>query len=236
MLKIYTCVFFSKYYLEEAKICIKSLRTNGKYSGVIYVFTDLDGVDIDGAKIIKTTCDSIANSSAFRLNVFKYLEFEPNDIILYLDTDIVTLKPVPNFEQLDDKVNVYGYDGTFGFNNRKQNGISFAGYLTNDQYVLEQNAFCAGILLFRPTQKIKDLFAETIILHAENVNKGKINSCWEQPSLCLILAKNDMFNITLNEIVMEERTHKKISDKNIFNHFCGMRGHTRYELMKKYLN
>lgn len=235
MLKIYMCVFFSQDYVKEAKLCIESLRTHGKYAGEIYLFTDLEDIKIEGVTIIKADCDSIANSSAFRLDVFNYIEFKEDDIVLYLDTDIMILKPLPDFSWIDDKVNVYGYNGTFGYRKRKQKEESFAGYLTTDREIVEQDAFCAGILLFRPTEYIRKLFADTLSLHRQNVKVGKINNCWEQPSLCFILAKNHMFSLNLNAFVHEERMNANVKDSVIFNHFCGMRGHQRNVQMRKYL-
>ena len=50
MLKIYLCAFLKKEYLEEAKICIQSIRKHGLFTGKIYLFTDLD-VYIDNVVI-----------------------------------------------------------------------------------------------------------------------------------------------------------------------------------------
>ena len=52
MLKVYLCAFKNKIYIEEAKICIESLLINRRFTGPIYLFTDID-VSINGVKIIK---------------------------------------------------------------------------------------------------------------------------------------------------------------------------------------
>jgi len=49
------------------------------------------------------------------------------------------------------------------------------------------------------------------------------------------LIEQDMYDISLNESVYEERTRGAIHDAHTFNHFCGSRGNTRYMHMKQYL-
>jgi hypothetical protein len=67
------------------------------------------------------------------------------------------------------------------------------------------------------------------------IDKNKINGCWEQPALCFTLIETDMYNISLNNLVYEERTKTKPSNSAVFNHFCGLRGPIRYTNMKKYI-
>jgi hypothetical protein len=84
-------------------------------------------------------------------------------------------------------------------------------------------------------EKVKNVFDETYKLYLELISKNKINDCWEQPALCFTLIQKDMCEISLTNYVYEERTHGKIADSHIFNHFCGMRGSSRYVGMKKYI-
>ena len=44
-----------------------------------------------------------------------------------------------------------------------------------------------------------------------------------------------MYDISLNDFVYEERDRAMIKDSHIFNHFCGLRGYSRYINMKKYV-
>jgi lipopolysaccharide biosynthesis glycosyltransferase len=229
MLKIYTCAFRNQCYLEEAKVCIESLRTNGQFQGPIYLLTDME-VTIPNVEVIKTNCTSVELSAAYRIKVFDYIkEYDSNDIFLYLDTDIVTLKPLPSFNDIDDKVNVYGYSW------RKQAEHSFSGFLTNDPHFTEKNATSSGVLLFRPSLKVKKIFDEIYELYYGLIQRGHINAMWEQPSICFKLIEHDMLNSSLNDYVYEERSKKPITEQHIFNHFCGMRGDDRYKKMKKYL-
>lgn len=253
MLKIYLCAFLKQEYIEEAKICIKSIRKYGCFTGKIYLFTDLD-VYIEDVIIIKKQCSSVYLSASFRTRLFENLtDISKNDIFLYLDTDIIVMNPIPSFDNIGYKIQVYGYP------NRTQKHRCFSGSITNDRKFTTKNAICSGILLFRANDKVKKVFDETYALYLELIKKDKINSCWEQPSLCYKMIEHDMYIMTLNDFVFEEREKFKIdkiskNDKTtkniknnkksitnlskniIFNHFCGLRGQTRYKSMEKYLH
>ena len=152
MLKIYLCAFKKNCYLEEAKICIESLRTNGQFKGPIYLFTDME-VTLTNIEVIKANCESIPLSAAFRIQLFNYIkDYDSNDIFLYLDTDIVILKPLPSFNYIGNKIQVYGYPS------RSQVSPSFSGFITNDPHFTKKTAISSGILLFRPSLKVKKVF------------------------------------------------------------------------------
>jgi hypothetical protein len=229
MLKIYLCAFLNINYIEEAKICIKSIRTNGCFNGPIYLFTDID-CSIDDITIIKTKCESVPLTASYRTRLFEHIDdFSSDDVFLYLDTDIVVLKPLPSFDNISDKIHVYGYPS------RKQKEASFAGFITNDIKYTSKTAICSGILLFKPSLKVKNVFDKTYKLYLKLINENKLNICWEQPALCFTLIEEDMYDISLNDYVYEERTNNKINNLHIFNNFCGLRGDMRYKNMKKYL-
>lgn len=245
MLRIYLCALKNKIYLEEALVCIESLRTNGQFKGIIYLFTDMD-IYLDDVEIIKVKCESVPLSAGFRLRVFDYIsEYDHNDVFLYLDTDIVALKPIPSFEYIGDKIQLYGYS------DRSQTYGSFAGFIVNNtsdkkkikdlkgqsHKVRKIPGMCSGILLFRPSDKVFSVFKKTCKLYSKLIKKNRINCCWEQPALNYILIKHDMYEISLSDYVFEERTlpFKSITDLHVFNHFCGGREPDRSSRMKKYL-
>lgn len=231
--KIYTCAFRSNIYIDEAKLCIEALRKNGKFQGEIFLLTDLN-VNISGVNVIKAECRSISDSAAFRLKIFDYVKFHQDDIVIYMDTDVVTLKRLPNFTIHDNKVHVYGYNGEH-FPKRKQIEKSFAGHITNDVNIVNMYPFCTGILVFKPSKNIESLFKEAYQLFEYHEKMNNINDCWEQPMLNLVLARNDMYEISLNEFVHEQRTNKAIRDSVVFNHLCGMRGPSRRNIMSSYI-
>jgi lipopolysaccharide biosynthesis glycosyltransferase len=233
VLKIYLCAFINNKYIEEAKVCIQSIRQNGLFNGEIYLFTDMNVVVNDeNVHIIKVNCKTVELSAVYRTRLFEHLDinkFSEDDIILYLDSDIVVMKPIPSFEFITDKIHVYGYPS------RKQKEGSFAGFITSEPKYVNYVAFCSGILLFRPSNKIKQVFDEIYSLYLELINKNKINPCWEQPALCYKLIEHEIVCIDLNDLVYEERTKGVIEDGHVFNHLCGMRSCDRVNLMKKYL-
>lgn len=234
MLKIYFCAFKQEYYLEEAKISIKSLQTNGQFNGPIYLFTDMD-VIIENVEVFKVNCGSIPLSASFRTRIFDYIkDYDSNDIFLYLDTDIVIDKQIPSFNYIDDKIHVYGYS------TRNQSGNSFSGNITNDPHFILKPAICTGILLFRPSLKVKNVFDETYELYKILLADNKVNACWEQPALCYKMIEHTMYNMSLNNYVIEERggehSIKNKKDAYIFNHFCGLRSTTRFKKMANMLN
>ena len=230
MLIVYLCAFLNRKYIEEAKVCIESLRTNGSFKGRIYLFTDIN-ISIEGVTVIKAICKSVELSASYRTRLFEHIkDFSADDIFLYLDTDIVVLKPLPSFDSIGDKIEVYGYSS------RTQKDDSFSGFITDDITYTSKPGMSSGILLFRPSMNVKKVFDDTYKLYKDLIKKRKINGCWEQPALCFTLIEQDMYNISLNDYVYEERTMGKIDSSHIFNHFCGLRGNSRYKNMKKYLD
>lgn len=236
MLKIYTCAFLNENYLNEAKISIESLRTNGAFDGPIYLITDMS-CSIDGVNVIYASCPDVPTSSAFKLKVFEYIkDFSDDDIVLYLDTDIVLLKPIPSFNDIDDKINFYEYPS------QKQNLIYFAGFITEDPEIISKQAFSAGLFVFRPSEAVKDTFSKAFSLFSDLNKKGKINGCWEQPALCYTVIKENMYTLSLTPYIYEERWKDwyiapdgRPKESHIFNHFCALRGVNRQTEMKKYL-
>ena len=231
MLKVYLCAFKQRCYLEEAKICIRSLRTNGMFKGPVYLFTDMEDDTLSDVEVIKTSCECIPLAASFRVRLFYYIKnINKNDIFLYLDTDIVVLKPLPSFDTIDNKIQVYGYTS------RNQNEPSFSGFITEDPYFTSKMAICSGILLFRPSVEVIKVFDEIYEMYQKLIKENKINACWEQPSLCYKLIEHDCYVVSLNDYVHEERRNTPLKDTVVFNHFCGLRGETRYAKMNHYLS
>ena len=205
MLKIYICACKDKFYLKEAKICIDSIRKNGQFNGLIYLLTDIPQFikqlefNLTNLEVIKVRCKTNKLSAALRTQFFNYIEnYDHNDIFLYLDTDIVIVKPLPTFDYIDDKIHVYSHGGT-------QKSNSFSGYITKDPYFTSKPGICSGILLFRPSLKVKNVFDETYELYQKLLGVNKVNGCWEQPALCYKLIEHDIYNISLNDYVAEKR-------------------------------
>jgi hypothetical protein len=187
-------------------------------------------VNIDGVDIIKEKCENVFLSASFKTRIFKYFpDFSAYDQYLYLDTDIVALKPLPTFDSIGSKIQVYGYPA------RTQREHSFAGYITQDIKYTSKMAISSGILLFRPSVEVKRVFDDTYELYTTLIKQNKVNHCWEQPALCYVMIDQDMYDVSLTEFVYEERLNRTPT-KEVFNHFCGLRGEARKYMMKKYLD
>lgn len=236
-LHIIQCCFFKDNYYKEAILSIKSIRNNGKFNGKISLICDK--LVINHASIfhdlnvnikIVDDCKNIASSSGYRLKMIDTLNLQYNENILYLDTDIMILKPII-LPKLNNKVNGYGPSNT------TQNTKSYAGLLTKDHNILKMPALNAGILYFNPNNKIHTCFKNAWNNLQKNIKK--VTDVWEQPYLNLELCKNNLYTLSLNDIVFEERWIKEknmlCKDNYIFNHFCGLRGDTRKIKMEKYL-
>ena len=225
---IYLCAFIEPRYIKQAKVCIRSIREKGQFKGDIYLFTDLD-VYIKDVIIIQTNVKNVEFSASFRLRIFDYLSLENipnNEVLLYLDTDIVVVNKIPSFENIKDKIYLYGYPS------KSQEGASCAGFITIDKHYTSKREICSGILLFRPSKKIKRVLDEAYSLYKTLVNRNKINEYWEQPALSYTLTKYDMVEPLLDRYVLELRENTTINKDIIFIHYCGIRDNNIYKMME----
>lgn len=244
-LRIVLLAFTEDHYIQEATICIESLRKNGRFIGLIDLITNCPHASFPQYLEVHVhhvdDVDNVMKAAGYRLRILEILQWHPEDIFLYLDTDIVCMKDMSVFNDftktIDGQLHVYGYE----HQGRTQAHENMAGFLTSESDILQQTAWCSGILLFRPTDDIRKALLDTWDMYTDHMNKGKhINSCWEQPFICLVFCSLRLCSITLTKFVMEER-HKavgfyaKIDDCCVFNHFCGLRGKNRQSLMRKYV-
>ncbi|OBQ11003.1 hypothetical protein [Anabaena sp. AL09] len=227
---IYYCGFGQRYF-QEAIISALSIRSVGGFDGEILVFCDKNHgsswLDVYGYEAPKVTFVPLGekepkDAAAFRLKALNYIEYTEDITLLYLDTDIVCIRPIdwPKLFSICDLnlVNLYGYP------DRTQDNPNMAGLVTDDKNILAQKAFCSGLLLFRPLNSISQSFDETLQRYALQQN---INFCWEQPMLSYVLLKNKMANITLEKYVNELRNPAADKQEAFFNHLCGLRSEER---------
>lgn len=229
-LLIYT-VAYGEAYFNEALINAHSLRTIGKYSGDIVIFTNkiynADPYNSNIIIIVSNKLTSIQVAAAFRLRIFQEFPYwNYYDTFMYLDTDIVTVNTI----DLDyiysicdlEKVNVYGYS------NRDQNAIGQAGSVTNDPKILKHKSICSGILIF--TKELKETINEVYRYWSQQKDTSV---GWEQPAICYVLIKNNKVCVNLDSIIFEERIKYPCHLKSIikaengninimFHHFNGL--------------
>ena len=237
-LRIVLCAFFKQTYIDQAKLCIKSIRENGDFSGQIDLITNID-CNIDNINIIKVyDCKDINDAFAYRLKMLDILDWKETDIFLYLDTDIIVMKRLLNLKYNNEKVNVYTHKTA----PKNQDNNWYAGLLTKDQKILKQKPFCSGILLFEPSNKIKQIYKEIWNLFQNDKKYNKKNlEFGDQPYINYKLCQHNLYDISLNNVVFDERTKYNnlklnVNNSHIFNHFCGYKGDDVINLMKKYIN
>ena len=89
-------VAFGRPYLDEALLCLKTIRNNGEFNGEVYIITNVFETTIEHAVKIyineyKYSADNIIGSG-FKLKILDLIPYEENDVFLYLDSDILVLK------------------------------------------------------------------------------------------------------------------------------------------------
>lgn len=248
ILRIVFCCFSHDDFLQEAFISIESLRCIGKFKGNITLVTEFTNVQnkmIDDIIIVETPTNKDLGP-ATRLRILDLINYNSNDVILYLDTDVLCVGEMDFFiefsKTIDNNLHVYGYEETC----RIQKEKTFAARRTNDESILDQVAWCSGILLFRPSIIIKESFQKAYSHYKNHLKTYGYDGMWEQPSLCIIFCENRKYKTSLDPFVYEERVlHNFLKGKSpslhpninhIFNHFCGLRGSDRNKKMRKILN
>lgn len=250
--RIVLCCFLSDDYLEEARLCIKSIRSIGLFTGRIDFFTNLDTnrFNFDEYDVhchLMNDVHSVPEAAGYRLRMLELLEWTEDDIFLYVDNDILCMDKmsivIDHAHTIDDKLHVYGYTDS-GPTRRNQVEAAFAGFLTNDSTIITQVAWCSGILMFRPSLTMKRMFRSTLASYEEHIIRGKVNNLWEQPFLCLTFCQHEMYETSLNPFVSEEsynrartkRWSKSPGECVVFHHYCGLRGAERKEMMRTQLD
>lgn len=252
MIRIVMCCFMNRDYLEEANLSIQSIRRVGKFQGKITLITDFADVHMNEYDIdihVVPPVERIEMGAGYRLKMLDLLNWESSDIFLYLDTDVLCVNDMKFFinhaMNIDDKLHVYGLD-ELGFTQRTHPASGhFASSLTNDPKICNQPAWSSGILLFRPSQKMMDAFCQTHSMYTNFLsNHPMYTNEWEQRFLCYIFCDMEYYNISLNPFVCEEYYRypasytfgKRPGNHLVLNHFCGLRGHRRKQLMQHYLD
>lgn len=248
-LRIVMCCFINPNYLEETKVSIKSIREVGKFNGRITLLTDFTDVELKEYDVdihLVPPLESVDVAAGYRLKVVELLDWDPRDIFLYLDTDILCVKNMQSFVdhavKIDNRLHVYGFNELGLTQGNHPFPQYYGGSLTSDPHILNQPAWCSGILLFRPSSDIASNFKQAYSDYVNYVPKTKMDvPPWEQPFLCYTFGLTNMYTISLNTFVSEERyNHKRRCAKPpgenaTFHHFNGYRSQHRTHMMKQRL-
>jgi hypothetical protein len=165
---VYYTLGCNRGYIEMAALSIQSLRT--VYSGAIGILCDASMIAECKETIPDVLYWSVPDSptgqaaSMNKLRVFDFIEVDAYDAVLYLDTDILAVKPIDSyFESITEDGMLYVYTETNNQEHHKELCWSLHTY-TEEDYARFRTEnilpFNAGAFGFRPTQTMKDQIQE----------------------------------------------------------------------------
>jgi len=178
--------------------------------------------------------DTLFQAGCARLDIFKYERISQYDTILYLDTDILINSDINVLFTLDlSTEKLYALkEGQIG---QGGHGMEFFDFT---KYDVNQSAFTSGILLFRNSNTIKELFT-TIQLHIDEYiykGKNKIPGCLDQPFIVYNAISQNKYDNELLCAYAENNPTCMTSDKIVY-HFPGGPGNyqSKYDKMTDFL-
>jgi hypothetical protein len=226
---VYTCVFRSKEYITLFEYLARSIALYGEFPDdtdfIVITQPDFEeGVFQAASGIPRVSTrlrmvDSVFESSRAKLHIFDY-DLSNYTRILYLDTDIVVNEPIGRLFSLDiDPGKLYALqEGTISHDHWGGDTPLF------DLTKIDGNttAFCAGVLLFRNSVHMKELFAEINDRINLDIYERKIpiSGCLEQPHINYgAIMKGAYDNQLLKSYIMNNPIH--IQNGILVYHFPG---------------
>jgi O-methyltransferase len=243
---IYICVFHQKSYINLLELLVNSIEENSGdlINTDILILTTSDFLPNIKEKInnvfnvkymILDNLTTLFQAGCARLNIFSYENIDKYEKILYLDTDILVAKSLNNLFDLEissDKIYAleegtieHDYHGGQFFNESK------------DLRSKNLTAFTSGILFFKNTNAIKDLFV-SINQHIQDYIYEKHNPipiCLDQPFIIYnAIIQNKYDNQILKDYVQNK--HDNILTDKVIYHFPGGPGNyeSKYERMASF--
>jgi hypothetical protein len=188
------------------KLLLQSMTVFGKYSGDLLLITDeqMKAVlqDVQGVLqgftvhyLLQPPCEGRFMSSARKLNVFDFPGLRRFSPVLYLDLDVLVVRPLASvFAALDHAELLYAgvEPETFCSNykagallNIPEGGRNItADGIPIDRYNVSCSSpgFSAGLFMFAPHDRIRSLFNRTMERIMTWIRSGTVTpSCLEQP-------------------------------------------------------
>jgi len=148
--------------------------------------------------------------------------------ILYLDTDIIIQGNIQDLliHNIDTKLHAFR-EGNIG---HPYWGGEFFDF-SNVNILRESSGFNSGVLLFRPTPIIRDIFSEIVTHISKIVSSGApLPDCPDQSLLNYYFIKNNLYNISLMDSLVKfysaDDNVNTIVNGNIICHFTWPIGNT----------
>lgn len=244
---IYMCVFHQQSYIQLLKLLITSINTHStinKETTHILIVTctafkrliqkELEPYDLPIDYFI-IEINTLFQAGCARLDIFKYERISQYDTILYLDTDILINSDINVLFAVDlSTEKLYALkEGEIG---QGGHGMEFFDFT---KYDVKLSAFTSGILLFKNSDTIKELF-NTILLHIDEYiykGKNKIPGCLDQPFIVYnAISQNKYDNQLL--CAYAENNPTCVTPGKIVYHFPGGPGNykSKYDKMANFLN
>ena len=169
----------------------------------------------------------LIDAARSRLLIFDYPHIDNYDKILYLDTDILINSDINKILDIPIQKDIL-YAGAEMTLDSPYHGGWFYG---NDYPTvhMSQPAFSSGIMFFRNSQKVKDMFRATnALIHDEIVvQKKDPPSCLDQPYIVFNAAIRHMYNTsTITRFIGAGRDNNVVNDDTVIYHFAGNLGHS----------
>lgn len=237
------CLFVNPNYVNLLELLLTSIKLYGKLQAEttdILVFTDetlYPSIDKVGKQLGLTlkyhflTITTKWQASCARLELFDYESINEYDTILYIDTDILIQKDMNTLFSLplqQDKLYAMGegrlgvtYWGSQFFDFPKRRELASWMDSKIDEWT---PGFCAGILLFKNSGEMKDLF-NTMRQHIHTyifVEKHPPPEYWDQPFIVFnAINENKYDNTLLNKYVVNSKYSIDNDDLVIYHFPCG---------------
>jgi hypothetical protein len=161
-------VFLKKEYVELAYLLLNSIYKYGdlEQSTDILIYTSTEFMNqmrpnIKGAPIFKMndSIQTVVAASAARLDIFDFPEITKYEKILYLDTDVLVIRPLKPVFDLATEDRLYALE-----EGSLDSEVPY-DYWGKDLFapgevaaMKDKTGFSAGVLLFKNTETIRDLF------------------------------------------------------------------------------
>jgi len=220
---IFICVFHQDKYVDMFYLLLESILLYGNLEDTtILVYTStlfmnrIKQYHLFNDKIkfeINDGYDTIEKACKARLDLFD-LYIEPYDKILYLDTDIIIKDNIHKvFDICKDDYLYVLEEGTID-----SHGDCWGKTLFGDEVALydDKIAFTSGILLFKNSDSMKDLF--------QNINKDMSDrpflfSCHDQPYIVYNAFKYNLYKKQLSSVAVNN--DMDIYSDKVIHHFPG---------------
>jgi len=246
---IYFCVFNNSEYIKLLNLCLNSIVSNSKLNEEttdIAIFTssefeplilkELSKIPKKMNYLISTfnEINNIFDTTCYKLLIFNYINIYKYKKILYLDTDILINSDINilfDLDILDDKIYTLEENTIDGL----WYGSQFFDFSKYDKNI---SAFTTGIMYFRNSSTIKQLFKDILnhIFYCLE-NDYKFIKYLDQPFVVYNSIVQNKYN---NQLLKKyaENNPQEIKKEKIIYHFPGFPGDfiSKYYKMKFFLD